>query len=587
MVSDKNNHMIKKSSFLFLCIFMLFVSLGAAFAAADDGIDCIVSDADSIDESVSASEDEIVAIEDSQSPVNTDECEDTLELSSDDVLANQTPASDKTSVDISISQSGKYYNGKVLTVKVVGSLDKAPVAGKGVLLKFSNGKSVTLKTDAKGVATYSVPFKVGTYSAVATMVGDAFEPTQASLKNIKILKAPVKVSISNAKTSYDSGKKLKIKVVNSKTKRPMANVKVRMKVYTGSKSKTVTLTTDKSGIAQYGYSKLSLGKHKITVTNGDSKNMNMKAKSSSLKVSKAKTKVSFSKKSLVYKKDALSITIKNAASGKAIKGLKIKVKVKNNGKYKTYSLKTNSKGVANLNTKGLSLGSHPVSVSATNKKYKVSKSAKITVVKNKAKFVVSDVSSNKDGNFTFTLKDSNGKLLANKKVSIEVKDSNNKVVRYSVTTDSKGVGTLELSKLNVGKYTFKCSLSNDKDYPDASAVCKVIIKKKSSISYAGWTHVYPHGTMDMDEYTVFTLYVIDAETGEHIDGIISIEEKTYHLGEKNQTGGKISYPFIYNPQSVSSGTEMRIYAPNNKQYTLHLSFAGNDQYTGVSGTIKV
>ena len=586
MSSDKNNHMIKKSSFLFLCIFMLFVSLGAAFAASDDGIDCIVSDADSIDDSVSASDDEIVAIEDSQPPVNTDECEDTLELSSDDVLANQTPTSDKTGVDISISQSGKYYKGKVLTVRVVGSLDKAPVAGQGVLLKFSNGKSVTLKTDANGVATYSVPFKVGTYSAVATMVGDAFEPTQASLKNIKIVKAPVKVSISGAKTSYDSGKKLKIKVVNSKTKKPMANVKVRMKVYTGSKSKTVTLTTDKSGIARYGYSKLSIGKHKITVTNGDSKNMNMKAKSSSIKVSKAKTKVSFAKKTLTYKKDVLSITIKNAASLKAVKGLKIKVKVKNNGKYKTYGLKTNSKGVANLNTKGLSMGSHPVSVSAANKKYRVSKSAKITVVKNKAKFVVSDVSSTRDGNFTFTLKDSNGKLLANKKVSIDVKDSKNKVVRYFVTTDSNGVGTFALSKLDIGKYTFKCSLSNDKNYPDASAVSKVIIKKKSSITYTGCVHVYP-GTLDMNEYTLFTIYLIDAETGEHIDGMIFIEEDTTHLGEKNQTGGIISYPIIHNPHSVSSGTQMEIYAPNNKKFTLHVSFAGNDEYAGVSGTIRV
>jgi len=578
---------VKKSLLIFFCIFMLFFGLAAVSAVSDDDMDSTLENMISPDDSISGNDGEILEAEDSQSIAGIAEGDDLLNQQSEDILANQTLDEVKGSADISISQSGKYYGDKTLTVKVVDSKGKLPVSNHKVSVKFSNGKSVTLTTDSNGRATYALPFKVGTYSAAATLIGDDFNQAKAALKNIKIVKAPAKLSISNAKTTYDSGKMLNIKVINSKTKKAIPNVKINLKVYTGSKYKKVKLTTDKNGIAKYSYSKLKIGKHKIVIVNGDKKNMAMKSKSKTVKISKAKVTIAYSKKTLNYKKDSLSITVKNSASGKIIKGLKIKVKVKNNGKFKTYNLKTDSKGVVKLNTKGLSLGKHSISITSANKKYKVAKSTSVTVVKNQAKFVMSDFTTNRNDNFTFTLKDSNGKALANKKVSVTVTDSSNKVLKYTVTTDGNGKGTLPLANLDVGKYTFKCLLTNDKDYPDASASCKATIKKKSTIAYIGLVHVYPRGTMDIDEYTQFKIYIKDADTGEEIDGMISIEERTYYLGEPTNNNGKISYPYIYNPQSVSSGTTLKLYAPNNKRYTLHVSFAGNDMYTGISGTIKV
>ena len=56
----------------------------------------------------------------------------------------------------------------------------------------------------------------------------------------------------------------------------------------------------------------------------------------------------------------------------------MKVKVYTGKKYKTYTLKTSSKGIAKLNTKSLSVGTHKVVVSSANK-YCVAKSAKSTI----------------------------------------------------------------------------------------------------------------------------------------------------------------------------------------------------------------
>ncbi len=73
------------------------------------------------------------------------------------------------------------------------------------------------------------------------------------------------------------------------------------------------------------------------------------------------------------------VTVKNGKS--PVKNLKLKVKVWTGKKAKTYTIKTNSKGVAKLSTKKLKVGTHKVKVTSGNVKYKISKSSKIVVKK--------------------------------------------------------------------------------------------------------------------------------------------------------------------------------------------------------------
>ena len=64
---------------------------------------------------------------------------------------------------------------------------------------------------------------------------------------------------------------------------------------------------------------------------------------------------------------------------KAVKKVKIKVKVYTGKKYKVYKLKTNKKGIAKFNVKKLKKGTHKVIISSLNKNYKISKKSSIRI----------------------------------------------------------------------------------------------------------------------------------------------------------------------------------------------------------------
>ena len=69
------------------------------------------------------------------------------------------------------------------------------------------------------------------------------------------------------------------------------------------------------------------------------------------------------------------VTVKNKATKKVIKNLVVKVKVDG----KTYSIKTDKNGVAQLKTKSLSVGSHKVSIYTDNIKYLINSKSTIVI----------------------------------------------------------------------------------------------------------------------------------------------------------------------------------------------------------------
>ena len=56
-----------------------------------------------------------------------------------------------------------------------------------------------------------------------------------------------------------------MKVIDSKTKKPVAKVKLILKVYTGKKYKKYSLKTDKKGIVSFNMKSLPKGKHKVVI----------------------------------------------------------------------------------------------------------------------------------------------------------------------------------------------------------------------------------------------------------------------------------------------------------------------------------
>lgn len=171
----------------------------------------------------------------------------------------------------------------------------------------------------------------------------------------------ISLYVSKFSTTYGSGKYFKVKAIDSKTKKPVVNVKLILKVYSGKKYKKVAVATDSNGIAKYYASDLGIGSHKVTINVKDSKKFLSKMKYSSIKISKAKLKISAPKITGYYKESKrYKIAVKNRESKKPMKGIKVMIKVFTGKKYKKHSLKTDKKGIVSFNMKSLPKGKHKV-----------------------------------------------------------------------------------------------------------------------------------------------------------------------------------------------------------------------------------
>jgi ribosomal protein L9 len=77
-------------------------------------------------------------------------------------------------------------------------------------------------------------------------------------------------------------------------------------------------------------------------------------------------------------KKYFQVKVKNKKTKKVIQGVKVKIKVYTGKKAKTFTAKTNAKGIAKISTAKLKVGKHKVVVTSANK-YVVAKKAKSAI----------------------------------------------------------------------------------------------------------------------------------------------------------------------------------------------------------------
>jgi hypothetical protein len=280
-----------------------------------------------------------------------------------------------------------YGSSKKAAVKVVGS-NKKPFSDVYLLLKIFTGKkykAYELCTNSKGIDTYKVPkLAPGKHKVVVSLadINNWGLYAKSVTSYITVAKAAVKIKANKLSTTYKSGKHFTAKIIYSKTKKAAGGVKVNLKVYTGKKAKTVTLTSNSKGIIKYSSSKLGVGNHKVVLKLKSNKKVKASSKTSSIKVSRADLKLSAPSAIHIYKKAGkFTVTVKNKASGKAVKGMKVTFKIKG----KKYTAKTNSKGKASFSTKSLGKGKHKVAITVKgNSKFKkASAKSSVKILKGK------------------------------------------------------------------------------------------------------------------------------------------------------------------------------------------------------------
>lgn len=127
-----------------------------------------------------------------------------------------------------------------------------------------------------------------------------------------------------------------------------------LKVKVNKSYKTFYATSGSNGVANFNIASLPVGTYTVVTISSANSNIISASVKSKILISKATTTIKAPKVTNRYKKSKyFKVTIKNKNTGKVISGLKIKIKVFTGKKYKTYTVKTNSKGIASLNTKSL------------------------------------------------------------------------------------------------------------------------------------------------------------------------------------------------------------------------------------------
>ncbi len=242
-------------------------------------------------------------------------------------------------------------------------------------------RSYTSNIDDNGVAL----IRVANLSLGKHTVEIFADGKKGAKSYINIIKSTTIVYAPDKTLKYKKNNYYKIKVLDSH-KNYLKNTGIKVSVYTGKKSKTYSLKTDSKGVAKLDTSRLSLGTHKVVIKSGDKKYKISKTSKVTVKKTvhkKAlKLKASAPAKTVKYKaNDCLKITLTNDY-GNVVKNIQLKVNVYTGKKVKTYTVKTNSKGVAKLKTNNLSVGNYKVTVKSADSNYKVSKNSKINVKKN-------------------------------------------------------------------------------------------------------------------------------------------------------------------------------------------------------------
>ena len=157
---------------------------------------------------------------------------------------------DKTS--ITAKNLIKYYkNSTKLSIKLVDNNKKA-LKSKIIKIRIG-GKTLSAKTNSKGIAKFSINNKVGTYNIKISFKGSKIY--QAYSKTIKVYIKSAKISLKSKKVKRNSNLIVKFKDKNGKA---IKKTKVKFRL----NGKTYIKTTDKKGQAKLKV-KVKLGIYKL------------------------------------------------------------------------------------------------------------------------------------------------------------------------------------------------------------------------------------------------------------------------------------------------------------------------------------
>jgi 5-hydroxyisourate hydrolase-like protein (transthyretin family) len=226
---------------------------------------------------------------------------------------------------------------------------------------------------------------VGKYTLRVTTTPDADHNAVDSDLSVTVNRARASIKATKTTVALKKSGKFSVTLVDSKTGKGIANMKVTLKVYTGKKCKTVTLRTNSKGVANYQTKKLAKGSHKVIISAKHS-GYDFYPVTTSIKVVKQKA-IKFKVNRKTAKDGAsLSITVLDKKTKKHLNGVKVKLLIYSGSKLvRTEILKTltkyGKKGIVGYATNELSVGNHKVKIVAGDIRYSGSSKSGLKILK--------------------------------------------------------------------------------------------------------------------------------------------------------------------------------------------------------------
>lgn len=279
----------------------------------------------------------------------------------------------KIKANINVDDKTMYFNtGDTVNVKVTDSNGKS-LSNVGVRIDLyesaNSAKDYYYKTDKNGNVAFSTSLDVGSHKVIVSLYDNTYDATPVQ-RTITVKKANGILSPSSNTVYYKDSKYLVANLKNTVNKKPIFNAKLKVIVYLSKNSyNTYYGTTDINGHMKLNVN-LKPGTYKVIISGEDSKNFDVKKITTKLTVKKTPAKITAKK--ITAKKGAkklFSVKLINKKTNKVISKTKVKIKVYTGKKYKTYTVKTNAKGIGSLNTKSLKKGLHKTIVSLSNSYY--------------------------------------------------------------------------------------------------------------------------------------------------------------------------------------------------------------------------
>ena len=386
-----------------------------------------------------------------------------LAVSSDEVYGATGNVSSSINISDTIKANDitKYYKGSTKYTATFTDSEGNVLKNTNVKIVV-NGATSTVKTNSKGVASVAVNLKPGTYKVVATNPVTNYQLT-TTFKILNTIKA------SDISKVYTDSKKFTATFLKSNGK-ALANKNVKFRI----NGKTYTVKTNSKGVASLSLTKLATGTYKIKSYNTDGL-----TKTNTVKVVRSTTSSLTASDYTFYRTESktIKVTLLNGLGYAPGSGKIIKFTV--NGK--TYTAKTNSKGVASLKLPYLPNGVYTVKYKFDgNNFYKASSaSKKLYIIPSKtATFTVkSGTTFGYGSGNSFSVALTSGSVpLVGKTVTLNI---NGKT--YTKITNSNGIVSLAMN-LDVGQYDLTYSFAGDSKVNAKTATSKITIKERTSTS---------------------------------------------------------------------------------------------------------